>query len=173
MKRRLITVAAVLAGLMSGAIAHASTVDVTLTGGVFGSDPATFMIARDPTPSQSNGIGFGINGVEVYTNGVATSYNLGFESQHASTDPFFAYGRAGFGDFATGPDALFTGSPGTPQFKIGDFVLTDASTGTPLLVDISAVPEPSTWFLMLAGVGGAGLMLRRIKASGRFLKAAL
>jgi hypothetical protein len=28
---------------------------------------------------------------------------------------------------------------------------------------ISAAPEPSTWLLMLAGIGGVGLMMRRVK----------
>jgi hypothetical protein len=33
---------------------------------------------------------------------------------------------------------------------------------------ISAVPEPSTWLLMIAGIGGIGLMLRRAKKSVGF-----
>jgi hypothetical protein len=33
---------------------------------------------------------------------------------------------------------------------------------------ISAVPEPSTWLLMIAGIGGLGLMLRRANKSVGF-----
>ena len=32
----------------------------------------------------------------------------------------------------------------------------------------SAAPEPSTWLLMFAGIGGIGLMLRRAKKSMSF-----
>jgi hypothetical protein len=32
------------------------------------------------------------------------------------------------------------------------------------LAQVSAAPEPAVWMLMLAGIGGAGLMLRRAKA---------
>lgn len=31
------------------------------------------------------------------------------------------------------------------------------------VVDLAAVPEPSTWLLMIAGLGGVGLMLRRAR----------
>ena len=30
---------------------------------------------------------------------------------------------------------------------------------------VSAAPEPSTWFLLIAGVGGIGLMLRRARST--------
>jgi len=36
---------------------------------------------------------------------------------------------------------------------------------------ISAAPEPSTWLLMMAGIGAAGLWLRRAKASSGALAA--
>ena len=32
----------------------------------------------------------------------------------------------------------------------------------------SATPEPSTWLLMIAGIGGIGLMLRRAKKTTGF-----
>ena len=35
------------------------------------------------------------------------------------------------------------------------------------LQSVSAAPEPSTWALMMIGVAGLGLMLRRAKADGR------
>ena len=34
--------------------------------------------------------------------------------------------------------------------------------------DASAIPEPSTWLLMIVGIGGIGLMLRRAKQSMGF-----
>ena len=44
--------------------------------------------------------------------------------------------------------------------------------GTAGTFSISAVPEPSTWLLMIAGIGGIGLMLRRPKRSLGFNSAA-
>jgi hypothetical protein len=42
-----------------------------------------------------------------------------------------------------------------------DFVLTNVSF-------TSAAPEPAAWFLMIAGIGGVGLLLRRAKAAFGF-----
>jgi uncharacterized protein YaiE (UPF0345 family) len=55
-------------------------------------------------------------------------------------------------------------TPGTYIFNSADddikFVIAGAT--------VSAVPEPSTWLLMIAGIGGIGLMLRRAKKSVGF-----
>jgi len=55
----------------------------------------------------------------------------------------------GFGSTGSSPDV-----GGGAPIVLGVTVASDA---------ISAAPEPSTWFLMIAGIGGAGLMLRRAK----------
>ncbi len=46
-----------------------------------------------------------------------------------------------------------------PDFNYADtqFVVTNVATS------VSAAPEPSTWLLMFAGIGGIGLMMRRAK----------
>ena len=100
-----------------------------------------------------------------------------------ATDPY---------DFATGTsdnDAFF-GNTFTYQtsqhFYNGDSLFINAAAGqtatgtdgTIIAVSavsaISAAPEPSTWLLMLAGIGGIGLMLRRArKTMGFRLKDAL
>jgi hypothetical protein len=52
--------------------------------------------------------------------------------------------------------------------------VTSAALDIQVLSNISAAPEPSTWFLMIAGVAGIGLMLRRAKPGvGIRLKGAL
>ncbi len=59
----------------------------------------------------------------------------------------------------------------TPGATISGPVTTAASFTVP---DVSAAPEPSTWLLMFAGIGGIGLMLRRAKQTMGFrLKDAL
>ena len=40
-------------------------------------------------------------------------------------------------------------------------------TQTPIALDVSAVPEPTTWALMLLGFGGAGIILRRARTGNR------
>ena len=64
-------------------------------------------------------------------------------------------------DFAGAPTGIYTGLSGT------ELSLEDASGGTPgqspadePLIAVSAAPEPSTWALMITGVGLSGVMLR-------------
>jgi hypothetical protein len=62
-------------------------------------------------------------------------------------------------------DQLYTGSEKTPTFKIGSFAITDDEFDYTLT--ISAVPEPSTWGLMLLGFAGLGFAgyRRSVKAA--------
>ena len=52
---------------------------------------------------------------------------------------------------------------GTPVS--GDY---NAAIDAVTISTVSAVPEPSTWLLMIAGIGGIGLMLRRAKQTMGF-----
>jgi len=49
----------------------------------------------------------------------------------------------------------YNGSPSCYSDNGGSFTIT--------VNGVSAAPEPSTWALMFAGLGGGGLMLRRSK----------
>ncbi len=59
----------------------------------------------------------------------------------------------------TGP-ALFDGSTDAPTFKTGTFAFDDDVS-----VTVTAVPEPASWAMMIAGFGlvGAGLRSRRTR----------
>ena len=140
----------------------AEPLEFTATGGLFGTDPATFTLNSTPTPSQYNATGFGINEVPVSYDGSTIDYNLGFGGP---SFPFFEYATSGSADFGVGTTPLFTGPTSSPTFKIGNFTFEDAETASTLTVDVSAAPEPPTWLFMIAGIGGIGFLLRRVKSA--------
>jgi hypothetical protein len=64
------------------------------------------------------------------------------------------------------PGDLFTGPASSPTFNIGTFNLSGGFTAGPATLTISraavaAVPEPSTWAMMLVGFGAIGASMRR------------
>jgi hypothetical protein len=62
-----------------------------------------------------------------------------------------------------GPD-LFTGNPADPVFTLGSFNLSNPFFGQNDVLTISAVaavPEPSTWAMMILGFAGVGFMAHR------------
>jgi hypothetical protein len=64
-----------------------------------------------------------------------------------------------------GPD-LFTGDPADPFFTLGTFKLSNPFFGRNDVLTISAVaavPEPSTWAMMILGFAGVGFMAYRRK----------
>lgn len=64
-----------------------------------------------------------------------------------------------------GPD-LFTGNPADPFFTLGSFNLSNPFFGQNDVLTISAVaavPEPSTWAMMILGFAGVGFMTYRRK----------
>jgi hypothetical protein len=70
------------------------------------------------------------------------------------------YTQMSFTVLGTGSDTFeLSGYSNSASNDVDDISFT-ASAGA-----VSAVPEPSTWLLMIAGIGGIGLMLRRAKKS--------
>lgn len=68
----------------------------------------------------------------------------------------------GFTQFSS--PTLFTGSPNAPTFLTGSFTLINPffGNGTLTISPIAAaVPEPTTWAMMLIGFGGLGFAMRR------------
>ena len=55
---------------------------------------------------------------------------------------------------------LYTGPESAPTFRQGSFALTGLSTPGDFLVSISAVPEPASWGLLIAGFGLVGGTMR-------------
>ena len=60
---------------------------------------------------------------------------------------------------------MYTGLESSPTFKTGSFDITDDEFD--YVLTIAAVPEPSTWGLMLLGFAGLGFALyrRSVKAA--------
>jgi hypothetical protein len=87
----------------------------------------------------------------------------GTASQNSENIGFFPFGFAGF-------------NPTVPAIYTIDLTM-DSATGSPLgsveiQVDVGAVPEPSTWAMMILGFCGLGFMAYRRKQSGPTLRLA-
>jgi PEP-CTERM motif len=72
------------------------------------------------------------------------------------------------GDFIMQGPQIYTGSESAPVFSPGVWSVFDSSSSSPATFALSltppGVPEPSTWAMMLVGVGllGAGARARRV-----------
>jgi hypothetical protein len=165
---------AALAGLAAASVAHANTYDFTFTQGTFTAAAGT-IITSDTAGSDGGFTVIGISGV-IQGNAIQGLDQPGAElfvnnpSQLLDENGIFidvpnAFLASPFNIFFS-PEDL--GDPvgvvnyqlGTPFFGSlgGDFQITPA-------VATGAVPEPSTWLLMIAGIGGVGLVLRRARKS--------
>lgn len=91
---------------------------------------------------------------------------------------FFDLGNGGAFSASTQPNAsgdlfsffgdqLFTGSSNAPEFLTGSFLLYSAFSQSPdpdVTLNVTAVPEPSTWAMLLVGFAGIGFMAYRRKS---------
>jgi hypothetical protein len=158
-----------------------STGDFIFTGGTLAStltdsDPGTY--AYSDTPGASVTLGFS-SGIE---NGAGADFVL-FELGTPDTFDVTVNGVTLSGiSAATGVDAGGYSLNAT-SFDLADFGVASGASVSSLLIgldtqagsgtvpslsyagalNVSAAPEPSTWLLMIAGVSGVGLMLRRAK----------
>lgn len=158
---------AILAMLALAPSADAALINFELTG----SRQASFQIdtSRPPDTSSSSFIGdqfqyFNVKGV---FGGVAETATIGFGT-FLIADLNISADGLGFTQFA-GPD-LFTGSPSSPTFNFGTFALRSIVSGSSTLTISAApaVPEASTWAMMLVGFAGVGVMARRAGRGARF-----
>jgi hypothetical protein len=163
MKSRLF-VAASLAIAMAGAAvpAHAVILNFDLTG----SRNASFQLDSNPIPnsfSSSSLIGdqIGFTNVAGIYGGVPGTASIGFGTYLIAALNIGGTPH-GFTQFA-GP-SLFSGAASSPIFSPGVYALTSIVSGSSTLTisnAVSAVPEPSIWATMVAGLGLLGFALRR------------
>jgi hypothetical protein len=128
---------------------------------ITGSQTIKFVLDASPTPPVVDpGNYFVLPGVTGTINNVSTTFDLGF----GSPSYFFNFGLInnviGTGFVSTGT-SLFTGSESAPTFKLGTFSLTPNTPDPDYTLTITAVPEPASWAMLLAGFGALGMMVRR------------
>ncbi len=152
---RLSAMAAATAIVLAGGAQAADVLfTITETG-----ETITFMAPKSPTAdikSSVPGAGFALGPVNViynsyqYPDDDVTFYN--YSDTGGATD---AYGL-----FSLGSSQYYTGDEGSPTFVTGvyddqyDYASSQSATVT--ITDVSGVPEPAAWTLMLAGFGGLG-----------------
>lgn len=172
--------AAVLVGLVaSPASAAVYNFDYLGAGGITGpGGPATFTIDSTTGTALNGGqVDFSVTGL---FNGVTQTvevifgkpFNDGTFDLSPAALQFLGSNLGAFEQFA-GP-ALFTGSTSDPVFNIGTFQLSSLLSGPATLTisAVAAVPEPSTWAMMILGFAGVGFMAYRRKQNGPGLRLA-
>jgi PEP-CTERM motif len=155
------------AGLAAVVIAMATPANASLLSfELVGSRQASFTIDTETAPDffSSSFIGEqtrfdNVAGVFAGAPGVAS---VSFGTFLAASLNINGIPALGFTQFA-GPE-LFTGSGSDPVFKLGTFNLTSIVSGNSTLTIstvAAAVPEPSTWAMMIIGFAGLGFASRR------------
>ena len=134
---------------------------------ISGDYSASFRLSATPTPDFVDpGYAFAVTGVPGFPNSSNGFADLTFFST-ASTGGLLISDPNGFDYlFDANGAQLYTGTENAPRFQPGRFALTGLSTPGRFTFAITAVPEPATWALMLAGFAltGSALRVRRHKA---------
>ena len=156
--------AAMFAGMVASP-ASASLITFKLTG----SQQATFQIDTETVPSSFStsaliGNQTGFTNVSGVFGGVAGTASISFGTNLVA-DLNIGGTALGFTQLSgNGPD-LFTGSPSDPVFTLGTFSLSNPFFGQndtlTVTQAIAAVPEPSTWAMLVLGFAGVGFMAYR------------
>uniref|UniRef100_UPI0035C96D58 PEPxxWA-CTERM sorting domain-containing protein n=1 Tax=uncultured Sphingomonas sp. TaxID=158754 RepID=UPI0035C96D58 len=159
-----------LAGVAIAAPASASTLLFNFTGqAITGPVTASFQLDSNPVPDQINdqsafGLGqvFFNNVPGVFNGKTETASTIAFGTGLASQFQILGT-SAGFAQF--GGQEVFTGPINAPVFRPGTYTFTGFSSGTLTVTQaVAAVPETSTWAMLLIGFGAVGFALRRRKA---------
>jgi hypothetical protein len=167
MKRNIGAAVAALLAALAASPASATLLNFELTG----SHQASFQIDTETTPNffsssalLGNQVGF--DNVAGIFGGVAGVASISFGT-NLIADFNIGGTPLGFVQLASnGPD-LFTGNPADPVFTLGSFNLRNPFFGQNDVLTISAVaavPEASTWAMMILGFAGMSWMAHRRKS---------
>jgi hypothetical protein len=174
-----------LFGIALATIATTPTQAVVLSYTISGLDTlagnqtefASFQIDTDRIPDgYLQGIGFyyaAVPGTFSYganTTTVPQDISFYLDAAHGYDDPNTQPGGllVGEGDLLEfGGPQLFDGPVDNPTLRVGRFTLFDAFSGSPISLSVSAVPEPASWGMMVAGFATAGAAMRRRRPTPR------
>jgi hypothetical protein len=136
-----------------------------------GTNTVTFDLPESPTPTLVSGSFFAVNNVSVnlvsLINGKSGSTSkldeIGFFQASNGTETILDFADSYFNDsLSVGSTPYFTGSLSDPTFVPG--VYSSANGESLTITDMTAaVPEPSTWAMMILGFFGVGVMVYRRK----------
>jgi len=159
MKGMFLSAVCAAAALAASTSAQAAPYRFVLTG----TNTIKFVLDSSPTPTASSlGNYFQISGVTGTVDNVANTFELGFGGVALLPSNFqLSNSTYTISIFSTG-DILFTGTEAAPTFKLGTFNLVSQLPGvSDYSLTISAVPEPASWAMLLAGFGALGMAARR------------
>ena len=148
-----------------------TVVTPVVDGVLSGTNTVTFDLPESPTPTIVSTSFFAINNVQVDVDSVlngsssttSASDEIGFFSASGGTESILDFGKSFFNDsLNVGSTPYFTGSLSDPTFVPGTYSGANGESLT--ITDITAaVPEASTWAMMILGFLGLGFMAYRRK----------
>jgi hypothetical protein len=165
MKIKVVTIGLALAlALAPPAVARAQEVLFTIAGA--GGDPdATFVLPQNPSPDfVAPSVYFGFYSVAATIEG-SPSDLFGLDFYNASDEG----GLLDQSYYSLIGAQLYTGPEDSPMFQLGVYSMHNDLTGNTDIVTLAAVPETSTWAMILAGFVGLGFAgLRRNHRSSAY-----
>jgi PEP-CTERM motif len=142
---------------ISGPLGYDATFNLDSNQVPTGTDVGNGLVA----PYYANVVGVENNASKIF--GYITFLPIAiFGGLSAATLP----GDAGIIAFDLAGDQIYSGTPSAPFFAPGVFALTQyGADENKYTLTISAVPEPSTWAMMILGFAGIGAMTYRRRKS--------
>lgn len=159
MKGIILSAACATAALAASTTAQAAPYTFVLSG----TQTFKFVLDSSPIPTTyATGAYFLISGLPGTIDNVADTFAIGFGGIDASPANFQLTNSTLTAQVFTTGAILFTGTEAAPTFKLGTFNLVSAIPGVPdYTLTISAVPEPASWAMLVAGFGALGMAARR------------
>jgi PEP-CTERM motif len=119
------------------------------------------------TASQVGGqTAFAITSISGFVNGLAIVAPTGFYGNYFTTGPSFLDGSGVNFNVAGGGRIAFFNQSSNGLYRVNTFSPGGSSFVTATSAAVAAVPEASTWLLMLVGFGAVGYASRRRHRSG-------
>lgn len=159
--KRILSQVAVSAALLWTGVANAALYQFNLTGDY----TAQWTLDSNVTPDVTeDGVGFIVYDVSGFPDAFFGVADISFFSSAAGGGLVIEDYWSGIPLVQTDGPQLYTGTEDSPVFRLGTFALTEyqgSGNYTLNISNVSAVPEPATYGMLLAGLGLMGATLRR------------